>query len=193
MSTYDSYYQTENFFGDPYPELLIFLGKYMESADSAHPVTLLDVGCGQGRNALASARMGYQVKGIDISKLGIAQMLEVATKEKLSISGAVEDIYTYEGYGDFDVILLDSMFHFYEKDKKQESDLIRKIISQSARETIICFCLQAAKKKLDTLQKILSEFQGLEFVHQEDLQYKFEDKVSGQHSISAYKLLIVRK
>lgn len=38
--TYDKYYQTENLFGDPYPELIKFLTDYPKKGK------VLDLGCG---------------------------------------------------------------------------------------------------------------------------------------------------
>ena len=49
--SYDKQYQTENLFGEPYSER----GR------------LLDLGCGQGRNAIPLAQLGYEVTGMDIS------------------------------------------------------------------------------------------------------------------------------
>lgn len=63
--TYDNYYQTENLFGNPYTELLSFFKEYLE------PGKVLDLGCGQGRNAAAIARLGFEVIGIDNSEVGI--------------------------------------------------------------------------------------------------------------------------
>ena len=60
MPTYDKHYQTPNYFGEPYPELLSFFSKYKPKGH------VLDLGCGQGRDAIAMARMGYKVTGVDI-------------------------------------------------------------------------------------------------------------------------------
>lgn len=52
-ATYDKYYQTENLFGDPYPELIEFFANYPKKGK------VLDLGCGQGRDAIAIAQLGY--------------------------------------------------------------------------------------------------------------------------------------
>ena len=65
MSIYDDYYKTENLFGEPYKELVAFFKKYPLKGK------LLDIGCGQGRNAIPLAKIGYQVTEIDIAKFGI--------------------------------------------------------------------------------------------------------------------------
>lgn len=72
---------------------------------------VLDLGCGQGRDALFIARQGHSVLGVDISETGISQMLEDARNEGLNVEGMVADIVDFEPDGEYDVILLDRVLH----------------------------------------------------------------------------------
>jgi SAM-dependent methyltransferase len=72
---------------------------------------VLDVGCGQGRDALFIARNGHRVVGVDISTNGICDLKDIATRENLRIEGVVADIATYNPDGVFDVILIDRTLH----------------------------------------------------------------------------------
>jgi tellurite methyltransferase len=67
MTEYDAYYQEKDYFGETSKDLLAFFKNISEEGE------LLDVGCGQGRNAIPLAQIGFEVKGIDISKVGIEQ------------------------------------------------------------------------------------------------------------------------
>ena len=96
---YDKHYQTENLFGKPYPELIDFYAKIKVKGK------LLDVGCGQGRDAIPLAKLGFTVTGIDNSKVGIEQLNKIAEKEKLPLKGMVEDIYNYSNFSEFEFIL----------------------------------------------------------------------------------------
>ncbi|MCB0820944.1 MAG: methyltransferase domain-containing protein, partial [Bacteroidetes bacterium] len=80
-SAYDKYYETEELFGEPYPELIEFFRTYSLKGK------VLDLGCGQGRDSIAIARLGYEVTGIDNSRTGIEQMLEIAASENLNLKG----------------------------------------------------------------------------------------------------------
>ena len=108
--TYDKYYQTENLFGDPYPELITFFGNLSTQGK------LLDLGCGQGRDAIPLARLGFEVTAIDNSAVGIDQLNQIALDDKLTLRGKVLDIYEYDNFDEFQYVLLDSMFHFSKND-----------------------------------------------------------------------------
>ncbi|NNE79756.1 MAG: methyltransferase domain-containing protein [Silicimonas sp.] len=72
---------------------------------------VLDVGCGQGRDAIFIARKGHCVVGVDISTNGIRDLKDVAARENLPIEGVVADIVSYRPDGAFDVILIDRTLH----------------------------------------------------------------------------------
>ena len=51
----------------------------------------LDVGMGQGRNALALARLGWEVTGFDVSAVGLAQARAAATAQGVTINAVPLD------------------------------------------------------------------------------------------------------
>lgn len=186
-SGYNKYYQTEDLFGEPYPELIAFFKTYPKKGK------LLDLGCGQGRDAIAIARLGYQVVGIDNSKVGIAQMNERAAKEKLNLKGIIADIYLYDDFSDFEFILLDSMFHFTKKDEHKETSFIKKIIDSSKPETVVIFCIQNTKKKVSILNSTINIMGDIQRIHETSFPYQFKDDETGHVSTTDYKLIAVKK
>jgi len=79
--------------------------------NTTETLRVLDVGCGQGRDALFIARQGHHVVGVDISPNGIRDLNDAAHNEGLAIEGIVADIATYDPVGDFDVVLIDRTLH----------------------------------------------------------------------------------
>ncbi len=76
---------------------------------------VLDVGCGQGRDAVFIAKRGHRVLGVDLSANGIRDLRMTAKKEKLAIEGIVADITAFTPTGDFDVVLIDRTLHMLER------------------------------------------------------------------------------
>ena len=188
MADYDKYYKTENLFGEPYVELIRFFKEYHVKG------RLIDVGCGQGRDAIALARLGYDVTGLDNSKLGIDQMTKIAEYEKLKLKGLVGDVYQFDQYQNFDIILLDSMFHFEKKDRKQETDLIIKMASDIEKGSLICVCIQDTGSKVRILKNTIANSNiTFEVLNDSSLIYKYEDKESGHKSETKYLMYIVKK
>ena len=185
--TYDHYYQTENLFGEPYPELIDFFAAFPKRG------TLLDLGCGQGRNAIALARLGYAVTGIDTSKVGVVQMMDISLKEVLNLVGQVEDIYNFDDYGAYDYVLLDSMFHFNKKDRKREVGLIRKIVTNMKSGCVVVICIQDTGEKVQILKQSLDSERDLFRIADKNFKYLFEDRASGHRSESDYRMIAVRK
>ncbi|MFK7951182.1 MAG: methyltransferase domain-containing protein [Saprospiraceae bacterium] len=184
---YDDYYQTENLFGKPYAELIDFFSNIKKKGK------LLDLGCGQGRDAIPLAKLGYEVTGIDNSKIGIQQLNQIAKKEALPIIGIVADIYSYSDFKVFDFILLDSMFHFGKKEKTTEIAFLNRIISETKPQTIITICIQNIGEKAVILNSVISANDDLRIIHQVELVYIFRDKSSNHSSKTPYKMITIQK
>ena len=100
------YREQRHALGDPTQAFITFFDQYHKrNAD------VLDVGCGQGRDALFIARRGHHVVGVDLSASGIAQLIEDAQAENLNIEGIVADLHDYEPDGDYDVVVMDRTLH----------------------------------------------------------------------------------
>jgi SAM-dependent methyltransferase len=66
---------------------------------------ILDVGCGPGRHALAFARRGMDVVGVDLSPDFVKLAREAATAEELPASFEVLDVRDLAYEGDFDAVI----------------------------------------------------------------------------------------
>ncbi len=70
---------------------------------------VLDIGCGQGRDALPIAALGHAVTGVDISSAGIDDLLK--NGKNLKISGIVANILDYTPQKAYDILLIDRTLH----------------------------------------------------------------------------------
>lgn len=81
--------------------------------------SVLDLGCGQGRDALYLARLGHRVHGVDLSPHGIADMLGVADHEGLAVTGEVADLTSYRAARAYDLVLIDRTLHMLDEDVRE--------------------------------------------------------------------------
>ena len=68
----------------------------VEAVRNVKPGAALDVGMGQGRNALFLARQGWQVTGIDVADEAVALARQQAVAAGLKITAVVQDDSTYD-------------------------------------------------------------------------------------------------
>ncbi len=66
---------------------------FLDEAEKMHPdgLKVLDLGCGNGRNAVPLARMGCKVTGVDISNVALSLLKEKSQKEGVSVDTIQSD------------------------------------------------------------------------------------------------------
>ena len=121
MKGYEKQFQkARDVCGPPFPEFVAFFERY----EKPH-ARVLDLGCGQGRDALLIARKGHHVLGMDLSSTGVSQMLEEAEREGLDVRGVVADVVECQPEGEYDVVILDRVLHML-SDDGQRTAVLRK-------------------------------------------------------------------
>ncbi|MEM6737512.1 MAG: methyltransferase domain-containing protein [Bacteroidota bacterium] len=183
MPQYNKYYRNENFFGDPYPELMDYIVRQKRGK-------VLDLGCGQGRDAIALARLGFEVTGVDSSGIGVNQMVQVAKNENLPLTGSIADIFEFNNLDGYSYILLDSMFHFAKKDKLKEVRFIKKLILSMNPEAQIIVCIQDSGSRVKILREIINQ-SNASILFEDKFIYSFIDKVSRHTSKTHYQMMVV--
>lgn len=115
MSNFDKFYgkDSDSFY---YPEPSSVLEKYIDLI-SGENLTALDLGCGDGRNAIFAAKKNFQVSCCDLSQSAIEKIRKIAIQENLKISAQVEDVNRlhFEN-SNFDLIIASTIFDHLEKD-----------------------------------------------------------------------------
>ena len=190
MTNYDKQYQVEsNLFGSPYAEFEEFVKQHAKQGGTA-----LDLGCGQGRDALMLARYGYRVIGVDTSYVGIAQMLERAKKGDLPVNGVVADIYEYELHDKYDAVVLDSILHFEKADKNKEVDLLNTLINHISENGFLFLFVHKSPKKEREVKRWLKAV-AAEFAVAEEgyIDYLYEEVATGFQSAFQYYMLILKR
>ncbi|MBL4574646.1 MAG: methyltransferase domain-containing protein [Opitutaceae bacterium] len=82
-----------------------------------HRAKVLDLGCGDGRNAIPLARAGYNVTALDISEAGIRKLNILAKREGLAIDTGVTDMTTCDFPEEYDLIISHGCLHLVERNQ----------------------------------------------------------------------------
>ncbi len=126
----DTYGDNQETFGKPYKELQDYFNNRTSRG------TVLDLGSGQGRDALFLASIGYNVTAIDNSEVGVAQMLSNAIERGLEVKGIASDITTFQIEERFDVLLFDMVLHGFEE--TQQLDLLKTYSENVSEDGLLC-------------------------------------------------------
>lgn len=188
MSSYDKQYQEEDLFGKPYPEFVSFMEAWQPKG------TVLDIGCGQGRDSLFLAAQGYSVTGVDASAVGVQQMLELAESQSLDVQGIVADFFELDFSGFYDVIVLDSILHFGKSDLLKELELLKKLCLALKDKGIMCLFVHKSKAKERQLKAFFQEqFPSWIFLKDAYIDYTYVEKTSGFKSSFQYHMTVMQK
>ena len=117
---YDEYYSAQDHALDPAFEDVIAIFQNLEAGQ-----TVLDVGLGQGLDAIPLAQMGNRVVGIDLYSIGIEQLKTAAASQHLNIDAEVADLCTYSPTERLDIILFDRTFHMITNTIERENAFSR--------------------------------------------------------------------
>jgi tellurite methyltransferase len=82
-------------------------------------IKALDMGCGEGRNALYLAGLGFQVSAFDVSPMGIKKLQTMAAERGLNIDSSIEDMREYSFPHKFDLIVCMGCLHLIKRKEWQ--------------------------------------------------------------------------
>ncbi len=80
---------------------------------------LLDIGCGEGANAIFFAKNGYQVTCFDLSTVGLQKTQENADKHQVSINIYQQDINEFQCQEMFDIVFSSGTLQYLSPHKRE--------------------------------------------------------------------------
>ncbi len=113
-TSYRDYRDEAYFWGtDPTPFCYQVLEKYPPSRH----LRLLEIGCGEGRDAVFFARNGYDVEAFDLVPDGIRKANKMAALHSVSITAFCADMLNYKPEGMYDVVFASRALHYLPPDR----------------------------------------------------------------------------
>ncbi|MCL2109722.1 MAG: methyltransferase domain-containing protein [Oscillospiraceae bacterium] len=87
---------------------------------SEKQLRLIDIGCGEGKDAVFFARCGYDVSGFDISVSGIEKTKRLADNARVHVNVFKADINDYRLDENYDIVYSNGAFHCIKPDLREE-------------------------------------------------------------------------
>lgn len=118
VADYDNRYAAEEYYWGLRPNRLCF--ELMSLLPPVRPYRVLDVGCGEGKDAVFLAKCGYLVTAFDISEAGIEKAKRLAEYNRVHVDLCKMDIMDFQFDRDYDIIFSSGVLHFVRPAYREE-------------------------------------------------------------------------
>ncbi|MCD4777313.1 MAG: methyltransferase domain-containing protein [Candidatus Aegiribacteria sp.] len=115
---YDKRYDQDEYYWGLKPSSNCF--RVLEIIPPDRPLKLLDVGCGEGRDAVFFASRGYTVTAFDISPIGIEKARQLAGKAEVSLDVFLADINEFRLTDTYDIIFSTGVLQYIPENLRPE-------------------------------------------------------------------------
>lgn len=132
VADYDKRYEAQEYYWGLLPNRICY--EIMKILPPIKPYRLLDIGCGEGKDAVFLAKCGYAVTAFDISGQGIEKAKRLAEHNKVGVRFFKADISDYDPDLEYDVIFCSGMLHFIPQPGRKE--LCEKLKAHTAENGI---------------------------------------------------------
>ena len=92
----------------------------LEAAETVKPGKALDLGCGQGRNALFLDQLGFDVTAVDVNPLSLNNLASIIEEEDLNMLAGTYDINSANLTQKYDFIVSTVVFMFLNRERVPE-------------------------------------------------------------------------
>ncbi len=107
---YDNRYRDEGYYWGLRPNVICY--DIMKLLPPIKPYRILDIGCGEGKDAVFFAKCGYNVTALDISEIGLDKAKRLAEHNRVNVNFFKADIIDYRPDSEFDIIFSSGLLHF---------------------------------------------------------------------------------
>lgn len=138
LADYEARYQSRKYYWGIEPNRLCY--DIMRLRPPVKPYKVLDIGCGEGKDAVFLARNGYRVSAIDIAESGLDKGRMLAEKCNTYVDFFRADISDYRLNEKFDIILSSGVFHFLRPEIRAEvTDNLKKFTNEDGIHALNVF------------------------------------------------------
>lgn len=118
ISIYEEEYKISEYYWGITPSKMCL--KVLDLLPPNRHIKLLDIGCGEGKDAVFFARNGYDVTAFDISDVGIEKAKRLANSVDVNINFFKADILDFRLDTYFDIIFSSGVLHYIHPELRNE-------------------------------------------------------------------------
>ncbi len=167
LGYWNDMYSKENAFGTGPTKLAIYAEKIMNENKVR---TVLELGCGQGRDSLFFAEKGYQVTAIDFSKNAVNYVKKIIEQNEIeNIDVKLQDIVQLDLDHKFDCIYSNLALQFF--NQNQLSDIFKKVSRMLHEDQVFIF---STKKPGDKYHNVGRKINEKAFMTNDIVRYFFD-------------------
>jgi tellurite methyltransferase len=115
---YEERYNRPEYYWGKNPSATCF--RVLQLLPPDRPLKLLDIGCGEGRNAVFFARNGYQVTAFDASPNGVEKARQLASEAGVTIEAFVANINDFQLDRPFDVLFSTGVLQYIPPERRKD-------------------------------------------------------------------------
>lgn len=132
-TNYEKWYEGDEYYWGLEPGR--FLDELIRLRPPSSDKKLLDIGCGEGKDAVYMAQKGYDVTAFDLTENGIRKAIALAESRNVKIKAYVDDINTFTTDDQFDIIYSTGTVQYLFEENK--TNFFEKLSKITKREGIV--------------------------------------------------------
>jgi tellurite methyltransferase len=115
---WDESYAKDGYFWGVKPSWMCF--KVMELLPTTRRLRLLDIGCGEGKDAVFFARCGYDVSAFDLSEIGVEKTKKLADSANVHVNVFRADFHDFRLDSEYDILYSSGVFGYMKPELRDE-------------------------------------------------------------------------
>lgn len=118
FTDYEEKYKDEQYYWGTVPNSMCY--EVMKLRPPVKPYRVLDIGCGEGKDAVFLAKNGYRVTAFDIADAGLEKAKELAKRHGVVVDFFKANVNEYVPDDAFDIIYSSGVLHYISLDKRKD-------------------------------------------------------------------------
>lgn len=107
---YEQRYEKDEYYWGLQPNELCY--EIMKIKPPVRPYRVLDIGCGEGKDAVFLAQNGYQVFAFDVAEAGLEKARNLAGRHGVQVDFFRADVLDYRPETSFDIVFSSGVLHY---------------------------------------------------------------------------------